>query len=87
MKPMPFQKFREILRVQQDQKALIQWTNSGVVEVAELLPNNTIKILNVVSGRAYLLRRTMTKLNLKFYKEEFVALGDLVPKYLRNNNG
>lgn len=60
---------------------IIQWLNSGIIEVAELQPNGAIVIKNLTTEKKYSIPRNYVDLNIRIVNpNEMVSLGAFLPK-------
>lgn len=78
---MTFKTLRHILDHIQTKKAFIQWKNSGIFEIVELLPTGAIKVINVITQKEYLIPRRYSNLNIRIVRgNRTVSINQLMPK-------
>ena len=81
---MTYKQLREKL-VKMGKKGFVRWTNSQIVEFAQVTDTGAVKITNVISRKSYFIPRKMNELNITILKTEvgFIKMGDLLPKSMR----
>lgn len=72
--------FTQLRKYLHHHPGFIRWTNSGIVEYAEVEENGAIRVTNVISKKSYILPKRTDKLHVEIYKESVIALGSLMPK-------